>query len=116
MEFDKLVADVMGAVLTFLQALVPAAIGSAVSQAYKKGLSWGERLLQWLVGISVSWFVTLAVEAIWSPGEYLKQAVSFVVAMIAFEAAPKFIRSAGDAIAKLPEIASSWLSKKSGTD
>lgn len=114
MEPDKFFHDIVVAVITFMQALIPAAIGSAVSQAYKKGLSWGERLLQWIVGISVSWFVTGAVEATFQPNDYVKQAIGFVVAMIAFDAAPQFMRSAIDLVGKLPDWISGFLPKKSG--
>lgn len=114
MHFKSYALEILTALALFLQALIPAAIGSAISQAYKKGLSWGERLMQWVVGICVSWFVTGAVDSFWHPNDFMKQAIGFVVAMIAFEAAPNFIRSASDAVGKLPEWVSGWLPKKPG--
>lgn len=114
MSFEKISHELLTASLTFVQSLFPAAIGAAVSQAYKKGLSWGERLIQSAVGICVSVFVTNAVGSIWEPNKFVEQGLGFVFGMIAFEAVPGFIRSATDAVAKLPEWVSSWLPKKPG--
>jgi hypothetical protein len=113
---DNLPGEFLEAIKALGSALGPAAIGSAVAQAWQKGLDWRQRLLQWVVGICVSYYVTLALGAWLGFNDFVAQGVGFVIAMIAFEAAPKFIRAAGDAVAGLPGVLSGWLSRKSGGD
>lgn len=83
-------------------ALAPAAIGATVSQAFKRGISYGERLTQILVGILVSYFVGGGLVAFFQAEGFVAQAITFVVAMIAYEATPRFIQNAADAVAQLP--------------
>lgn len=83
-------------------ALGPAAIGAAVSQAYKRGLSYGERLIQMTVGICVSYFAGLAIAEIFAPGPFLAQAIAFALAMVAYEATPRFTTRSVDVIGELP--------------
>ena len=90
------------AVLTFLGGLVPAALGAAVSLTYETGLTWGQRAIQMLVGITVSFFVTNLASGIWSLNGYVAQAIGFVMGMIAFKATPKFISSCVTVAAELP--------------
>jgi len=85
-------------------ALTPAAIGSAVAQAWRPGLPWRQRLVQWVVGICVSYYVTRAAAEIFDFKPFVAQACGFVIAMIAFEAAPGFIRATGDLAAELPAL------------
>ena len=85
-------------------ALTPAAIGSAVAQAWRPGLPWRQRLVQWIVGICVSYYVTLGATEVFNLSPFLAQACGFVIAMIAFEAAPGFIRAASDLAAELPAL------------
>jgi hypothetical protein len=85
-------------------ALGPAALGSAVAQAWKPGLSWRQRLAQWLVGICVSYFVTRAASVTFGLNEFVAQAIGFVVAMCAFEVAPRLVKGIGDACAAIPDI------------
>lgn len=98
----QFLSDLLAGIAAFLQALAPAAIGAAVSQAYKSGLSWTQRLLQWVVGICVSYFVTRAIDALFGLDPFVVQAISFVIGMIAFESAPKFIRASADALGDTP--------------
>lgn len=91
-------------------ALSPSALGAAVAQAYQKGLSWRERLVQWCVGITVSQFVTRGIVAWMGWPLEVSQGVAFVLGVIAFQATPKFMASAADAVAAIPEI----LRKKAG--
>lgn len=86
----------------FGAALGPAALGATVSQAYKRGLRWGERLVQMLVGILVSYFAGGGLVAFFGAEGFAAQAITFVVAMIAYEAVPGFIRNAADVVAAIP--------------
>lgn len=111
---NSLLHEILAAVLVFLQALIPPALGALVSVLFKKGLSWGERLIQIFIGVCVSWFVTGALRSVWDFSDFMAQAVGFVLAMIAFEATPPFIRSAGAAIGKLPDAVGGWIQRKFG--
>ncbi|HET9510007.1 MAG TPA: hypothetical protein VFO80_02560 [Sphingomonas sp.] len=91
--------DVIGA---FLLGLMPAALGAAVSLAYEKGLTWGDRFVQFSVGVIVSWFATRAVGAIMQLDPFVLQGVAFTLGMIAFKAAPGFVSSSAAVLAELP--------------
>lgn len=110
----QLFSDIATAALAFAQALIPAALGSAVSQAYKKGLGWRDRLIQWVVGICVSWFVTRAIDAFFGLDPFVVQAIGFVVGMIAFESSPRFIAGASDALGDLPSRIRDFFFPKKG--
>ncbi|HEX8402222.1 MAG TPA: hypothetical protein VF628_11025 [Allosphingosinicella sp.] len=102
------------AVQSFLSAVTPAALGSAVYQAYQRGLGWRDRMIQFAVGICVSYFVTgIVIHAMgWS--DFAAQGVGFVIALFAFEATPKFTRAAADAVAALPGQIGAWFGRKTG--
>jgi len=99
---DKQLHQVIEALLELLVGLSPAALGAAVSLVYEKGLTWRERLVQWAVGIIVSWFASRAIGALFSLSPFVLQAVSFTFGMIAFKAVPRFISSCTDVVVGLP--------------
>jgi len=92
----------LDAVRDVAAALAPSALGAAVAQAYQKGLSFRDRLIQWAVGIAVSHFVTRAIAAWLGLQLEVGQGVGFVLGVIAFQATPKFIAGAGDTLGGLP--------------
>lgn len=102
MTLPELLKDIWETIQAAAAALAPAAIGSAVAQAWRPGLSWKQRLLQWIVGICVSYYVTLGATEVFNLTPFAAQACGFVIAMIAFEITPQFIRAAGDLAAELP--------------
>lgn len=108
MSLDQIAHDAAEAVKNLGSALLPAALGSAVAQAYQRGLDWRERLVQWVVGISVSYYVTLGLQQVTGFGPLAAQAVGFVLATLAFQATPKFIAGATDAAASLPGRIADW--------
>lgn len=104
MTLPELLKELWASLQAAAAALAPAALGSAVAQAWRPGLSWKQRLLQWLVGICVSYYVTLGATEIFNLTPFVAQACGFVIAMIAFEVTPLFIRAAGDLMAELPAL------------
>jgi hypothetical protein len=93
--------------------LAPGAVGAAISQAYKPGLKYGQRLVQIMVGIGVSYFASLAIGAIFAPGPLLAQSITFALGMVAYEATPRFMTRTVDVVAELPAwIIEKALSKK----
>lgn len=99
---SKLPDEIMTGLASFISALAPAAIGAAVAQAWEKGLSWGQRLVQWAVGICVSYYVTGGVSAWMHLDRFVAQAIGFVLAMVAFRATPAFITASIAAAGTLP--------------
>lgn len=102
MNLEHLPADVIEAVKALVSTLMPAAIGSAVAQAWEGGMSLRDRLIQWIVGICVSYYVTLGLSAFLHLGPFAEQAIGFVVGMIAFKSTPHFITGASAALEALP--------------
>jgi hypothetical protein len=103
MNLEQLPVEIWEAVKAIGAALMPAAIGSAVAQAWQEGLSLRDRFIQWAVGICVSYYVTLGISAFFGLGQFAAQAVGFVVAMIAFQGTPKFIAGCSRTLESLPE-------------
>lgn len=106
MNLEQLPHEFLEAAKALAATLMPAAIGSAVAQAWQEGLSLRDRAIQWVVGICVSYYVTLGISAIFGLGQFAAQAVGFVVAMIAFQSTPKFVAGCSSALEKLPQAIS----------
>lgn len=87
----KFLHDLLDAVLAFLIALGPGALGAAVSLVYEEGLTWSRRITQMMVGITVSYFARNLAHSLTGWDDYLLQAVGFVVGMTAFKATPALI-------------------------
>ena len=87
----KFLHGLLDAVLAFLIALVPGALGAAVSLVYEEGLTWSRRITQMMVGITVSYFARNLAHSLTGWDDYLLQAVGFVVGMTAFKATPALI-------------------------
>jgi hypothetical protein len=102
MSHSHLSPEVVEAAQTVGTALAPATAGAAIAQLFRHGLTFGERLVQIVVGITVSWFVGRLVEGVYAPNAAVTDAIKFVVGMIAYEATPKFIHNTAEAVASLP--------------
>ena len=114
MTLHDILRDITAAAAGLFSALAPAAFGSAVAQAWKSGLGWRDRLIQWVVGILVSYYVTMGLGAWFGFDPFMSQAVGFVLAMIAFETAPRLIRAAGEIVAEAPATIREWLLRGRG--
>lgn len=98
-----------------ITALTPSMLGAAVGQAWSHGLSWRQRVVQWLVGILVSYYVTQALTEWLHFGPFAGQACGFVIAMMAFETAPKFIAGVSAAAGQIPDMVMKFVSKWTGS-
>jgi len=94
--------DILHFLTTAAGALAAPAIGSAIAQVWESGLSWGQRLIQWVVGICVSYYVTGGMSAVFHLDPFVNQSIGFMVAMVAFRATPAFIASAVSSAGGLP--------------
>ena len=99
---DKILHEIGDALLAFLLGLMPSALGAVVGLFYETGITWSRRFAQLSVGVIVSYFVTNAANALWPVDPFVRQAIGFVVGMIAFKATPRFIASCTDMIAEAP--------------
>jgi hypothetical protein len=99
MASESILQQILAAIQDAATALAPAAIGAAVGQAWEKGLSFSQRLVQWAVGICVSYYVGGGLEAWLRLDPFVSDAISFVLAMLAFKATPRFI-AGGVAVAE----------------
>lgn len=97
-----------------IAAFGPAMAGSGVGQAWSKGLTWRQRIVQWLVGILVSYYVTRGLAEIFGLGPFMAQAIGFVVAMMAFEVAPNIIDAASTIAKRLPTFVADWAARWTG--
>lgn len=97
-----------------LAAIGPAMAGSGVGQAWSTGLTWRQRTIQWLTGILVSYYVTKGVTEVFGLGPFMGQAIGFVIAMMAFEVAPKIIAAASATAARIPEFVADFVARWTG--
>ncbi len=100
----RALSDALDALLVILAGLAPGAIGSLVAVIYEwdPGLTWRMRLAQWGAGICVSYYVGIGLMLAFDLGGFGAESVKFLVGMIAFKAAPRFLARASDVIADLP--------------
>lgn len=97
----------------FVGSLTPSLIGSAVAQAWKPGLPWRQRFLQWAVGSTVSYYATLAIVAVTDWNGFVAQSIAFAIALLAFDATPRVSKAVIDALTSLPgRLADRFLPKK----
>lgn len=113
---EKLIDYLLDTIISLLIGLTPAALGAGVSLMYEKGLTWGDRFARLAVGVTVSWFTSRAVGALWpwQPIDpFVLQGITFTLGMIAYKATPPFISSASSIVAGLPAaIAARFLPAK----
>jgi hypothetical protein len=101
---QKLLMAWADGLLAALAAIAPGAFGSMVAVIYEwdPGLTWRQRLAQWIAGICVSYYVGRLLALAFGWDGFGVQSISFVTGMIAFKAAPRFIGKATDAIGDIP--------------
>lgn len=94
-----------------IAAFGPAMAGSGVGQAWSKGLTWRQRTVQWLVGIFVSYYATRGLAELFGLGPFISQAIGFVIAMMAFEVAPKIITAASVIAERIPQFFADFMAR-----
>jgi len=94
-------------------SLAPSLLGSGVAQAWKPGLSWRQRFLQWVVGSTVSFYATRAIVAVTDWNDFVAQSIAFGIALLAFDATPRIARAVIDTLTSVPgRIADRFLPNK----
>lgn len=96
--------SLLDGLLQLAAALLPGMLGAAVGQAWKPGLSWRQRLIQWCVGVSCQYYVSIAIEHGLGWHRFVAQGLGFFVAVAAFDVAPKLVSALAETAAGLPAI------------
>ncbi|EIZ77760.1 hypothetical protein WSK_3771 [Novosphingobium sp. Rr 2-17] len=88
--------------IELLGSLTPSLIGAAVAQAWKPAMPWRQRMLQWVVGSTVSYYATLAIIAVTDWNGFVAQSIAFGIALLAYDATPRVAKAAIDALTSIP--------------
>lgn len=93
------------AIASVLLELWPGALGSLVAVIYEwdPGLTWRQRVAQWIAGICVSYYLGILLAHVFGWDGFGAESAKFMVGMVAFKSAPKFIAKASDVIGDLPQ-------------
>lgn len=119
MAWKPILSDLLHAIWTWLEPLIPGALGAAVGQAWEKGLGVRDRLIQWVVGLLFAAYVVPAIGHLFDWNQTIVNAAGFVVGTIAFKAVGKWreaaVEGGSGAFARLPGIVDSWLRRPGST-
>lgn len=99
-----LIHDLITTIWTVIAALIPSAIGATIAQFYEQNMHWRDRCIAYLVGVSVSWYSVVGLKSFFHFDEFFAQSASFLIALFAYRATPKFIQTASDAASSLPAL------------
>lgn len=101
---DKLLHEIVDTILAFLISLLPSALGATVSMMVDDGITWSRMLARLWVGIVMSYFVARAADAVLALHPFVTQAISFLIGMVAYKAAPAFISGCATALGEAPAL------------
>lgn len=105
--------DIASSAADLVGSLTPSLVGSAVAQAWKPSLPFRQRLLQWIVGSTVSYYAMLGIVALTGWGGFASQSIAFGIALIAVDATPRIAKAAIDTLTSVPgRLADRFLPKK----
>lgn len=104
-------AFTLAAIWAFVKGLLPGAFGAAVAVTMDKAASFGEKLIQFIAGIIVSYYVAAAIIEMTDFGPMVRQSISFTLGMVAYNSAKAFTTSAAKTAGSIP--ADLWAALKS---
>jgi hypothetical protein len=107
-----LIADAAEASKAVAAALAPSALGATIAVTMKRGLTWAERLVQIFVGICVSWYARVGIEALTDVDPFFAQSIAFTVGLIAYDALPRFRERTIAFVAEFPDLLRDWASRR----
>ncbi|MFT3967096.1 MAG: hypothetical protein QM690_14545 [Sphingobium sp.] len=94
--------DLLHSAADLIGSLTPSLIGSAVAQAWKPALPFGQRFMQWVAGSTVSYYATIGIIAATGWSDFVAQSIAFAIALLAFDATPRLVRAAIDTLVSVP--------------
>lgn len=98
----------------FLKGVAPGAFGAAVAVAFDRTATFAHRVIQFIVGIVVSYYVGAAVHELFEFGPMVNQGISFTVGMVAYQSVPSFTKSASETAGSIPKDLWVWVKGKLG--
>jgi len=104
--------DILLNMVLLAKAMVPGAIGAAVSVAVQQGLTWLQRFVQFTVGLVVGHYAGAAATELLGFEGILRDAVMLVAGLAAFETAKALRTSFADVAREAPKKAFDWWLKK----
>lgn len=99
---DKFAHEVIDTILAFLMSLLPSALGATVSMMVDDGITWSKMLARLWVGVVMCYFMSRALEALFTLHPFVIQAISFLIGMVAYKSAPGFISGCATAAGEAP--------------
>jgi len=96
------IAAILAAVWGFVKGLIPAAFGAAIAVSMDKGATFFQKLIQFLAGIIVSYYVGEAIHEMTDFGPMVRQSISFTLGMIAYNSAKAFVTGASETAGEIP--------------
>lgn len=90
------------AIWEFTKGLLPGAFGAAVAVAFDQTATFARRVVQFAVGIIVSYYVGAAVQEFFEFGPMANQGISFTVGMVAYQSVPSFTKSTAETAGSIP--------------
>lgn len=107
-------ADQLAAAWGLLKGLIPGTFGAAVSVTMEKNATFGQKLIQFVAGIVVSYYVSAAIHEMTSWGPMVQQSVAFTLGMIGYESARAFTQGAAKTAGSIPGDVWTWVKAKFG--
>lgn len=101
---DKFAHEVIDMILAFLMSLLPSALGATVSMMVDDGITWSKMLARLWVGVVMCYFMSRALEALFTLHPFVIQAISFLIGMVAYKSAPGFIAGCATAASEAPGL------------
>lgn len=108
------IAAWLASMLAFVKGLLPAAFGAAVSVTMDKTGTFLQKLVQFIAGIIVSYYVAHAVHELTDFGPMVQQSISFTLGMVAYKSAKSFIKGAEETAGDIPRDLWGWIKGKVG--
>lgn len=98
----------------FVKGIAPGAFGAAVAVAFDRSATFARRVVQFAIGIVVSYYVGAALHESFSFGPMVNQGISFTVGMVAYQSVPSFTKSTAETVSAIPRDLWAWVKGKLG--
>lgn len=105
-------AALLVALWGFVKGLLPGAFGAAIAVTMDHTATFGQKLLQFVAGIIVSYYVSAAVAEMTDFGPMVQQSISFTLGLIAYNSAKSFTEGARETARSIPGDLWAWIKGK----
>lgn len=101
-------AAALAALWGFVKGLLPGAFGAAIAVTMDRTATFAQKLLQFVAGIIVSYYVSGAVRELTDFGPMVQQSVSFTLGLIAYNSAKSFMEGSAETARSIPRDVWDW--------